>query len=85
MGHDAKEVNNTMSRRELQQVRVVRRIALCCWRPPVAGVGKAPMIAIRFTEHRTYNDGRYGPNYSNTQWARTMRLSKASLGKNSRF
>ena len=41
------------------------------------------MIATRFTEHRTYNDGRYGPNYSNTQWAMTMRLSKANVGKNS--
>ena len=51
--------------------------------PPVAEVGKVTMLARQNTEHRTYNDGRCGPNYSNTQWAMTMRLSKANVGKNS--
>jgi hypothetical protein len=63
----------------------VRRIALCYRRLPVAKVGKAPMSAMRFTEHRTYNDDRYGTYYSHRQWAMTMRLSKTSVGKNSRW
>ena len=38
--------------------------AHCFRHPPVAEVGKVPMIARRYTEHRNYNDGRHGTIHS---------------------
>ena len=36
--------------------------------PPVAEVGKVTMLARQNTEHRTYNDGRYGTIHSYNLW-----------------
>ena len=63
------------------KIRDISRIALFLMRPPVAEVGKAPMITVRCTGHRTYIDGRYGPKYSQRRWAMGMKLGRASVGQ----
>ena len=43
---------------------MLARITTTGKHPPVAEVGKVTMLARQNTEHRTYNDGRYGTIHS---------------------